>query len=74
MINRRETKKVKVGNLYIGGDSAVTVQSMLNVPAHDIEGNVLQAKRLEEAGCQIIRSAVPDKNAVKLITALKENL
>lgn len=74
MINRRETKKVKVGNLYIGGDSAVTVQSMLNVPAHDVEGNVLQAKRLEEAGCQIIRVAVPDMESVKTVAALKENV
>lgn len=74
MINRRETKKVKVGNLYIGGDSPITVQSMLNVPAHDIEGNVLQAKRLEEAGCQIIRVAVPDMESVKTVAALKENI
>ena len=74
MINRRETKKVKVGNLYIGGDSAVTVQSMLNVPAHDVEGNVLQAKRLEEAGCQIIRVALPDMESVKTVAALKENV
>ena len=74
MITRRETKKVKVGNLYIGGDSAVTVQSMLNVPAHDVEGNVLQAKRLEEAGCQIIRVAVPDMESVKTVAALKENV
>ena len=36
MINRRETKKGKVGNLYIGGDCGITVQSMLNIPAHDI--------------------------------------
>lgn len=45
MINRRETKKVKVGSFFIGGDSDITVQSMLNVPAHDVEGNVLQADR-----------------------------
>lgn len=74
MINRRETKKVKVGNLFIGGDSGITVQSMLNVTAHDIEGNVLQAKRLEEAGCQIIRVAVPDVESVKTVAALKENV
>lgn len=74
MINRRETKKVKVGNLFIGGDSAITVQSMLNVPAHDIEGNVEQALRLQKAGCQIIRVAVPDMESVKTVAALKENL
>ena len=74
MINRRETKKVKVGNLFIGGDSVITVQSMLNVPAHDIEGNVEQALRLQKAGCQIIRVAVPDMESVKTVAALKENL
>ena len=74
MINRRETKKVKVGSFFIGGDSDITVQSMLNVPAHDVEGNVLQAKRLQEAGCQIIRVAVPDMESVKTVAALKENL
>lgn len=74
MIKRRETKKVKIGNIFIGGDSPVTVQSMLNVEAHDVEGNVAQAKRLERAGCEIIRSAVPDLEAVKTIAALKENV
>ncbi len=71
---RRQTKKVKVGNLYIGGDSKITVQSMLNVPAHDIDGNIKQALSLERAGCDIIRVAVPDKQAVKTVEALKENV
>ncbi len=74
MIKKRECKKVKVGNIFIGGDSKITVQSMLNIPAHDIEGNVLQAKRLEEAGCEIIRVAVPDMESVKTVAALKENI
>lgn len=65
---------VKAGNVEIGGDSRVTVQSMLNIEAHDIENSVLQAKRLEEAGCDIIRAAVPDMEAVRLIYALKEAL
>lgn len=63
--------KVKLGNIYIGGDSPVTIQSMLNTPAEDIEASVQQAKRLEEAGCEIIRAAVPNRDAVKLIYALK---
>lgn len=74
MIERRESKKVKVGNIFIGGNSPVTVQSMLNAEAHDIEKNVKQAKALEKAGCEIIRAAVPDLEAVKTIAALKENL
>ncbi len=71
---RRNSKKIKVGNVYIGGDAPVTVQSMLNVPSTDIEGSVKQALALQQAGCQIIRAAVPDMAAVKLIEALKENL
>lgn len=73
-MGRRVTKKVKLGDIYIGGGSKITVQSMLNKPASDIEGSVLQAKELEKAGCEIIRAAVPDIGAVKLIEKLKENL
>lgn len=73
-MERKITKQVKVGNVLIGGGAPVSVQSMLNKPAEDIEAGVKQALELQNAGCQIIRSAVPDKNAVKLIAALKENL
>lgn len=71
-MERRKTKKIKVGNTFIGGDSPITVQSMLNKPAHDIEASVKQAVELEKAGCQIIRGAIPDMEAVKLIPALKQ--
>ncbi|MBQ7504149.1 MAG: flavodoxin-dependent (E)-4-hydroxy-3-methylbut-2-enyl-diphosphate synthase [Ruminococcus sp.] len=63
---------VKVGNLQIGGNNRIAVQSMLNIPADDIENSVKQAKALEDAGCDIIRAAIPNMNAVKLIPALKE--
>lgn len=71
-MERRKTKKIKVGNIFIGGDAPVSVQSMLNRPAHDIAASVAQAIELEKAGCQIIRGAIPDMDAVKLIPALKE--
>ena len=64
--------QVKAGNVLIGNGADVSIQSMLNTRADDIEGSVLQAKRLEDAGCQIIRAAIPDMNAVRLIPALKE--
>ena len=64
--------QVKAGNVLIGGGAPVSIQSMLNVPSTDIRHSVAQAKRLEEAGCQIIRAAIPDMEAVKLIPALKE--
>jgi len=63
---------VKAGNVTIGNGAQISVQSMLNTLAHDIQGSVLQAKKLEAAGCEIIRAAVPDKEAVNLISALKE--
>ena len=71
MFTRNQTKKVKAGNVFIGGGSRVSVQSMLNTPSYDIEKSVEQAVRLEKAGCDIIRAAIPDMDAVKLIPALK---
>lgn len=64
--------QVKAGNVLIGNGADVTIQSMLNTRADDIEASVLQAKQLEQAGCEIIRAAIPDMNAVRLIPALKE--
>lgn len=68
----RTSKRVMVGNVPLGGGAPVTVQSMLNVPSTDIPGSVAQAKRLEASGCQILRAAVPDQEAVALIPAIKE--
>lgn len=65
------TRRIKIGNITIGGGSPVAIQSMLNRPAADIEANVKQAVELENAGCEIIRTAVPDIEAVNLIYALK---
>lgn len=72
MIVRRKTRSMKLGSLAIGGDAPVLVQSMLNAAAADIMGNVEQAKELAAAGCQVIRFAVPDMEAVRLIPAIKE--
>ena len=60
--------------MFIGGDAEISVQSMLNVPAADIEGSVKQAVALELAGCELIRIAVPDMGAVSLISAIKEKV
>lgn len=67
----KNTKKIKLGNTFIGGDAPVLVQSMLNIPAHDIKNSVKQACRLEEAGCQVIRFAVPDEEALAFIEPIK---
>ncbi len=64
--------QVQAGNVKIGGGAEVSIQSMLNVPADNIEDSVKQAVALEKAGCEIIRAAIPNKDAVRLIPALKE--
>jgi len=74
MFTNDKTKRVMAGNLPIGGGAPVSVQSMLSVPAHDIEGNVEQARRLQSAGCDIVRVTVPDKEALKTVEALKNNI
>ena len=74
MYTNKTTKKIAVGNTFIGGGSNITVQSMLSVPAHDIEGNVKQALELEKAGCDIIRVSVPDIQTLDTIYAIKENI
>ena len=73
-MQKRMSKQVMVGQVAVGGGAPISVQSMLNVPAHDIAGNVAQALRLQACGCDIIRTAVPDKEAVALVAALKEAL
>ncbi len=65
------SKKIKLGNATLGGDSPVLVQSMLNVPSTDIDGSVTQAKALAAAGCQVIRFAIPDEAALDLIEPIK---
>lgn len=74
MTNRRLSKQVTVGNIKIGGDAQVSVQSMLSAPSYDVEANIAQAKNLESAGCDIIRVAIPDMDAVRLVNALKSSV
>ncbi|MDR2073863.1 MAG: flavodoxin-dependent (E)-4-hydroxy-3-methylbut-2-enyl-diphosphate synthase [Oscillospiraceae bacterium] len=72
--SRRNSKKVKIGNLCIGAFEPVAVQSMLNAPSGDINANILQARELEDAGCDIIRVAIPEIKALHLIDALKTKI
>lgn len=69
----RDLKTVRVGGLILDG-KRIYIQSMLNVPSTDIEGSVKQAKALEAAGCDIIRAAIPDMDAVRLIPAIKSEV
>lgn len=70
-MERRKSRKIKLGNTTLGGDSPVLVQSMLNVPSTDIDGSVAQSKALAAAGCQVIRFAIPDEAALDLIEPIK---
>ncbi len=71
---RRHTKEVQVGNIKIGGNNRIAVQSMLSVPSYDVENSVRQAQELKSAGCDILRIAIPDFDAVKLIYAIKSDV
>lgn len=65
-------REVKVGTRILGGSHPVLIQSMLNVSADDVLGNVRQARALEKAGCDIVRVSVPEQKDVRLIGAIKE--
>lgn len=69
----RKVKPVKLKDLTFDG-KRIYVQSMLNTPSYDIEASIRQAKRLEEAGCDIIRAAIPDEKALELIPAIKKEV
>ncbi len=68
----RVSRQVKIGNKVIGGGAPVLVQSMLNAPAEDFEKNYEQLQALENAGCEIVRMAVPTQEAVSVLAKLKE--
>jgi len=69
LIARRRTRGVTVGHVPIGGDAPISVQSMTNTRTDDVAATVAQVKRLEAAGCEIVRVAVPDQTAA---TALRD--
>ena len=65
IINRKITKKIKVGKVSVGGDSPITVQSMTNTLTTDIKGTINQIHSLEEAGADIVRVSCPMKILLK---------
>lgn len=70
-MKRRDCQTVLVGDVPIGGEHPIVIQSMLNCISEDVKGNVAQAIRLAKAGCQMVRVAIPDKESVRLIDAIK---
>ena len=71
-MNRKDTRKVMVGNVPVGGGSKVTLQSMTNTDTRDVAKTLNQIKQLSDAGCDIIRCAVPDMEAAKAIKEIVE--
>jgi len=67
---RRKTKQISVGGVLIGGDAPISMQSMTNTNTADVEATVAQIKRLEQAGCDIVRVAVPDQEAVDALPGI----
>ena len=74
VMQRKLTKKVLLGNLPVGGGSPVTVQSMTNTDTRDIDATVGQIHRLQQAGCEIVRVAVPDEAAAKALAEIKQQI
>lgn len=71
---RRKTREVSVGTVKIGGENPISIQSMTNTDTRDADATIAQIKRLEEAGCDIVRVAVPDIKAAKNIAKIKSSV
>ena len=71
---REHTKVIQIGNKVIGGGNPILIQSMTNTKTNNVTATVAQMKRLEEAGCEIIRCTVPDMDAAKAIAQIKKEI
>jgi 1-hydroxy-2-methyl-2-(E)-butenyl 4-diphosphate synthase len=74
MITRKATRRIHVGPVMVGGGAPIAVQSMTNTMTDDVEATVRQIRELEQAGCEIIRVAVPDMAAARAITAIRDQI
>ncbi len=74
VLKRKKTRRIMVGKVKVGGMAPVAVQSMTNTFTQDIPATVSQIKRLEEAGCEIVRVAVPDEEAAAAISSIKKKI
>lgn len=73
-MTRQETKKIEIGNVWIGGGSPIAIQSMTNTPTEDVGATVTQILALESAGCDIIRCAVPTMEAAAALKEIKKQI
>ena len=74
MIKRRVSQKIRVGNVYVGGDAPISVQTMTKTDTRDVKATVKQIHELTELGCDIVRPAVPDKQAAEALGLIKKQI
>lgn len=74
LFKRRKTRQIKIGDVVIGGSAPIVVQSMAKTDTKDKKATISQIKRLEKAGCEIVRLAVPDKEAVDALGEIKKHV
>ena len=74
MLQRRKSRKIKVGKLFIGGDAPISVQSMTTTDTKDAKATIEQIHGLEDVGCEIIRVSAPTMEAAKALKEIKENI
>ena len=71
---RDKTKEIQIGNVKIGGGNPIAIQSMTNTKTEDVAATVAQIQRLENAGCEIIRCAVPTMEAAQALKEIKKQI
>ena len=71
---RKHTRQISIGELKVGGGAPISVQSMTNTFTHDVGATVAQIHRLEAAGCELVRVAVPDQAAAKAVASIKQEI
>lgn len=73
-MERKPTREVKIGNLKLGGENPIVLQSMCNTDTRDVEATVEQILKLEEAGCELVRVAIPDMAAANAVEEIKKRI
>ena len=71
---RRKTREINIGGVKIGGNNPIAIQSMCNTDTRNAKATIEQIKKLEEAGCEIVRVAVPDMEAAEAVREIRNNI
>ena len=71
-MKRRYSKEIHIGNIPVGGNSPITVQSMLNTKTVDIDGSLAQINELKKVGCDLVRLAVPDEQSAEAFKVIAD--